>query len=105
MAVIFEEFADEENGIHGDDTIADQTSDVVGLSIALLFDKHIVPQRGKLGVILLDLMEQFVLALADFLQRAIFTDRFLDWEHTIYLKEEKRESGLRAFGSMDHGNA
>ena len=79
--VVFEKFADQEDGIDGYDAIADQTSDVVGLGVALLFDKYVVPQLGELGIVLFELLEQLVLALADFLQRAVFTDGFLDGQH------------------------
>ena len=76
--VVFEKFADQEEGIDCDDTIADQTSDVIRLGVFLAFQEDVVPQGSKLGIVLLELFEQFILTLANFFQRTVVSDFLLN---------------------------
>ena len=79
--VVFEELADEEEGIDSDDAIADETGDIIGFGIILALEKYLIPEFGKLRVVLMEIIEQFVLALANFFQRAVFSDGFLNRQH------------------------
>lgn len=79
--VVFQEFADEEEGIHCDDAIADEASDVIGLGIILALEKYLIPKFGELCIVLLQVVEQFVLALANLFQRAVFSYGFLNRQH------------------------
>ena len=103
-AVVLEEFADQEDGVDGDDAIADEASNVVCFGVALFFDEDIVPEGGELGVVFFEFVEQFIFSLADFLQSAVFSDGFLDWEHTTYLIKGRQGSGQGASGSRGLGN-
>ena len=80
-AVVLEEFADQEDGVDGDDAIADEAGNVDCFGVALFFDEDIVPEGGELGVVFFEFVEQFILTLADFLQCAVFSDGFLDGQH------------------------
>ena len=88
-SVAFEEFADEEEGIHCHDAIADEAGDVVRFGVALFFDEDTVPECGELGVVFFKFVEQFILALADFLQCAVFSDGFLNGQHILLFTEEE----------------
>ena len=88
-SVAFEEFADEEEGVYRHDAIAHETGDVVRLGVALLFDEDTMPEGGELVIVLFEFVEQFVLALADFLQGAVFSDGFLNGQHILLFGEEE----------------
>ena len=79
--VVFEELADEEEGIDSDDAIADETGDIIGFGIILALEKYLIPEFGKLRVVLMEIIEQFVLALANLFQRTVFSDGFLNRQH------------------------
>ena len=79
--VVFQEFADEKEGINRNDAIAYQTCNVIGLGVFISFEKHLIPKFGELSVVLLKVVEQFVLALANLFQRTVFSDGFLNRKH------------------------
>ena len=79
--VVFQEFADEEEGISRNDAIAHQTCDIIDLGVFIPFEKDLMPEFGELRIVLLKVIEQFILALANLFQRAVFSDGFLDGQH------------------------
>ena len=79
--VVFQKFADEEEGIHRDDAIANETGNVIGFGISIALEKHLIPKFGELCIILMEIIEQFVLALANLFQRTVFSDGFLNRQH------------------------
>ena len=42
--VVFQEFADEKEGINRNDAIAYQTCNVIGLGVFIPFEKHLIPK-------------------------------------------------------------
>ena len=42
-AVVFQEFADEKEGINRNDAIADETGDIIGFGIILALEKYLIP--------------------------------------------------------------
>ena len=86
-AVVFEEFADEEEGVESHDTIADQACDVIGLGIVLTLQEDLVPEGGELGVVFLEFIQQFVFSLTKFLQGVVFAYGLFDGQHlTLKIK-------------------
>ena len=77
--VVFHEFADEEEGVECHDAITDQACDVVSLGVVLTLQEYLVPEGGELGIVLLEVFEEFVFALTDLIECAIFSYGFLDW--------------------------
>ena len=78
--VILHQFAYHEKDIDSRHTIGYQPCDIVALGVAFALDEGLVPKSCELGVILLDLVNQFFLAETDLLKRAEFLSGFfLNW--------------------------
>ena len=79
-SIVLHQLPDQQESIDCRDTVGNQAGDVFTLSASFALDEGLVPKSCELGVILLDLVNQFFLAETDLLKRAEFLSGFfLNW--------------------------
>ena len=64
-SVTLHQLADEYDGIESHNTIAHDAGNIVGLGVVLPLQEYLIPHGGHLSVVLLEFVEQFVLALTN----------------------------------------
>lgn len=85
------EFAGCQKQVESHKALAHQTGDILSARRLFLADKHLIPQGGELGVVLLQLVGQFVLTLTDLFERAIGVGGFLNRKHRLFTEEQAGE--------------
>jgi len=82
--IILHQLAYHQEDVDSRHTVGYQASDIVTLGVALALDKRLVPKSGELGVVGLNLVDQFILALTDLFKGAEFlSGLFLNWKHKM----------------------
>ena len=84
--VILHQLAYHQEDVDSRHTVGYQTRDIVALGVAFTLDEGLVPESRELGIVLLNLVDQFILAETDLLKCTEFMNGFfLNWKHNYLL--------------------
>ena len=87
MSVALDEFADKEEGIDGCDAVPNKAGNPFALGGVASLDEQLTPKRRKLLVVVMQLGEEFVLAILYLIKSTI------GWGGFLYRKHKNRKLG------------